>query len=223
MAKFKDNKMINDIRSLGLDMIHNAGSGHPGILLGAAPTLYTLFTYHLNYDLNHCNWFNRDRFVMSAGHGSALLYSMLLFYVVTFQDVNYGTNNVIPFKEILRYEVGSKMFIKNILGNIILFVPFGLFVSYIMKTRKMWPILFITVVTSGIIEYTQLKIGRTFDIDDILLNCLGGIFGFLLYIGLTAIKRHLPKFLQRDIVYNLLTVLVIVVIIFSFFNLWGKI
>ena len=77
MAKFKDKKMINDIRCLGLDMIHNAGSGHPGITLGAAPMLYTLFTYHLNYDLNHREWLNRDRFVMSSGHGSALLYSML--------------------------------------------------------------------------------------------------------------------------------------------------
>ena len=50
---------------------------------------------------------------------TAFLYAMLLFYVVTFQDVNYGTNNFIPFKEILRYEVGSAVFIKNILGNII--------------------------------------------------------------------------------------------------------
>ena len=48
MAKLNDKKMINDIRSLSLDMIHEAGSGHPGICLGAAAILYTLYTYHLN-------------------------------------------------------------------------------------------------------------------------------------------------------------------------------
>ena len=111
-----------------------------------------------------------------------LIYAMLLFYVVTFQDVNYGTNNFIPFKEILRYKVGSKVFMRNILGNILLFVPFGLFVSYIMKTRKVTPILFISAVTSGVIEYTQLKIGRTFDIDDIILNVVGGFIGYLIFI-----------------------------------------
>ena len=53
-----------------------------------------------------------------------LIYAMLLFYVVTFQDVNYGTNNFIPFKEILRYKVGSKVFMRNILANILIFLPF---------------------------------------------------------------------------------------------------
>ena len=53
MSKLNDKKMINDIRCLALDMIHEAGSGHPGIALGAAPLLYTLFTYHINIDLNN--------------------------------------------------------------------------------------------------------------------------------------------------------------------------
>ncbi len=162
--------------------------------------------------------FYRELFLLTA-----LLYSMLLFYVVTFQDVNYGTNNVIPFKEILRYEVGSKMFIKNILGNIILFVPFGLFVSYIMKTRKMWPILFITVVTSGIIEYTQLKIGRTFDIDDILLNLIGGLIGYLIYLVFNVVESHLPKFFSTALFKNMLTIVLLglTVIIYTKSDLWG--
>ena len=70
-------KIINQIRSLGIDMIHEANSGHPGIVLGAAPAIYALFAHHLNFDYNNPNYFNRDRFVMSAGHGSALLYSTL--------------------------------------------------------------------------------------------------------------------------------------------------
>ena len=72
MPKLNDKKMIDDIRSLALDMINEAGSGHPGIALGAAPILYTLYTYHLNYDLEKNDWCNRDRFILSAGHGSAL-------------------------------------------------------------------------------------------------------------------------------------------------------
>ncbi len=77
MSKLNDRRMIDDIRSLALDMIHESGSGHPGITLGAAPILYTLYTYHLNFDLNQKNWCNRDRFVLSSGHASALLYALL--------------------------------------------------------------------------------------------------------------------------------------------------
>ena len=77
MAKVNDKIMISDIRSLAIDMINEAGSGHPGIALGAAPIMYTLFANHLNFDLNKKDWCNRDRFVLSAGHGSALLYATL--------------------------------------------------------------------------------------------------------------------------------------------------
>lgn len=72
-----DTKIINQIRSLGIDMIHEAKSGHPGIVLGAAPILYTLYAKHLRIDATNPNFFNRDRFIMSAGHGSALLYATL--------------------------------------------------------------------------------------------------------------------------------------------------
>ena len=77
MSKYNEKKMIDDIRLLSLDMINNAGSGHPGIALSAAPMLYTLFANHMVFDLNNPTWSNRDRFVLSAGHGSALLYSVL--------------------------------------------------------------------------------------------------------------------------------------------------
>ncbi len=70
-------KIIDQIRCLGIDMIDEAGSGHPGIVLGAAPILYTLYAHHLRFDPSNPNYFNRDRFVLSAGHGSALLYSIL--------------------------------------------------------------------------------------------------------------------------------------------------
>jgi len=72
-----DDKIINNIKTLGIDMIKEAGSGHPGIVLGAAPIIYTIYAYHMNININDPKWINRDRFVMSAGHGSALLYATL--------------------------------------------------------------------------------------------------------------------------------------------------
>ena len=70
-------KIIDQIRCLGIDMINEAKSGHPGIVLGAAPIIYTLYAHHLRFDPKNPKLYNRDRFVMSAGHGSALLYSTL--------------------------------------------------------------------------------------------------------------------------------------------------
>lgn len=72
-----DNLAINNIKSLGIDMITSANSGHPGIVLSAAPILYTLYTKHMKFDNKNDKWINRDRFVLSAGHGSALLYAVL--------------------------------------------------------------------------------------------------------------------------------------------------
>ena len=77
MSKLNEKKMIDDIRLLALDMIDNAGSGHPGIALSAAPMMYSLFANHMVYDLEKPDWPNRDRFVLSAGHASALLYATI--------------------------------------------------------------------------------------------------------------------------------------------------
>ena len=77
MSKLNEKKMIDDIRLLSLDMINNAGSGHPGIALSAAPMMYTLFANHMVYDIEKKDWPNRDRFILSAGHASALLYATL--------------------------------------------------------------------------------------------------------------------------------------------------
>ena len=72
-----DIETINSIKVLALDMIDKAGSGHPGIVLGAAPIIYALYKDHLKAIPSNSDWINRDRFVLSAGHGSALLYSLL--------------------------------------------------------------------------------------------------------------------------------------------------
>ena len=72
-----DREIVNNIKTLGIDMIDTAGSGHPGIVLSAAPIIYTLYAKHMNVNVNDPLWENRDRFVLSAGHGSALLYATL--------------------------------------------------------------------------------------------------------------------------------------------------
>lgn len=77
VSEINQEKIIDQIRCLGIDMINEAGSGHPGIVLGAAPAIYALYAHHLRMDPANPNYFNRDRFVMSAGHGSALLYATL--------------------------------------------------------------------------------------------------------------------------------------------------
>lgn len=72
-----DQLIINTIRMLAIDAIEKANSGHPGMPMGAAPMAYTLWANHMNHNPKNPDWFNRDRFVLSAGHASALLYSLL--------------------------------------------------------------------------------------------------------------------------------------------------
>ncbi len=84
-----EQRAINAIRVLGVDAINKANSGHPGIVLGAAPMAYQLFTEHLNVNVKNPNWINRDRFILSAGHGSMLLYAInhLSGYKISIEDL----------------------------------------------------------------------------------------------------------------------------------------
>ncbi|CCV64938.1 Transketolase [Alteracholeplasma palmae J233] len=84
-----NNNAINAIRFLGVDAINKANSGHPGIVLGAAPMLHVLYTKHLNINPKDDKWINRDRFILSAGHGSALLYAInhLSGFKVSIEDL----------------------------------------------------------------------------------------------------------------------------------------
>ena len=142
---------------------------------------------------------------MNAGSLISLIaYFWLLFEILTMTELNgSGGMNLTPFSEILRYEIGTKMFNYNVLGNIIIFLPFGYLIGQYVNPKNIVPVIITTLLTSGVVEFVQLKIGRSFDIDDIILNVVGGIIGYLLYIGLTAINRHLPDFLKSDLVYNI--------------------
>ena len=141
-----------------------------------------------------------------------VIYILCLFYVVTFQDVSWSTSNFIPFKEIMRYSIGSSMFYKNVLGNMVMFVPFGFFVSYFLKLEKLYSVTLITLLTSVTIEITQLLIGRVFDVDDLLLNLIGGIVGFLLYELVHKLRIKLPNFLKKDYIYNIIMILLMILV-----------
>lgn len=141
-----------------------------------------------------------------------LIYILLLYQLLTNVETNVNSGyNLVPFTEIFRYKVGSEMFLYNVIGNIVMFVPFGYFVSSYIKASKVSHILVVSIISSLIVELVQFKIGRSFDVDDILLNVAGAIVGFLLYIALCAIKNHLPKFLQKDSVYNIICIILAII------------
>ncbi len=77
---------VNAIRFLGIDAIEKSKSGHPGVVMGAAPMAYSLFSKHMRINPQVPNWINRDRFILSAGHGSMLLY--VLLHLSGFEDVS---------------------------------------------------------------------------------------------------------------------------------------
>lgn len=142
-----------------------------------------------------------------------LAYLVLLFQLVTSQDLPGGGTNFMPFREILRYDVGTKAFYKQVFGNILLFIPLGYFATSYCKIKGLGTITLVSLLSSLTIEVTQHYIGRTFDIDDIILNVVGGIVGFLIYTALNAIRNHMPKFLQKDWFYNLLSILLLIALV----------
>ena len=110
-----------------------------------------------------------------------IIYILCLFHIVTYQDVNYGTNNFIPFKEMFRYDVGSYKFYKNIIGNMVLFLPYGFFVSNYLDCKKVVKPIYLSLILSTTIEIVQYYIGRVFDIDDIILNVVGAVIGYFVF------------------------------------------
>lgn len=139
------------------------------------------------------------------------IYILCLFQVVTFQDdVSWATNNFIPFEEIMRYNITSRLFFKNVLGNMIMFLPFGFFVSYYLKSEKLTLPLFLILIASISIEVVQLLIGRVFDVDDIILNILGGLLGYGLYFIFRRISEKLPSFTKKEWFLNTLSVIILI-------------
>lgn len=140
-----------------------------------------------------------------------ILYVICLFRVISFQDVSWSTSNFIPFKEMFRYSFGSRLFFKNVIGNMIMFIPYGFFVSYVIKPNKSYIVIFLTFIVSLTIEVTQSMIGRVFDIDDIFLNILGGFLGYVLFY--LANKFKFKNLLQKNLFYNIIVVLILILIV----------
>ena len=167
----------------------------------------SLITIRFSYLKNHSE---RIIFYREFWTLIAIIYLILLYQMVTRVDINksFSTGyNLVPFTEIFRYEIGSPMFIYNVVGNIALFVPFGYIISVYVRPKKIWTSLLIAVIVSSTIELVQLNIGRSFDIDDIILNSIGCIIGFLLYIGLNAIMKHLPHIFNSSWLKNLICII----------------
>ncbi len=182
-----------------------------GLLKDSWPTLVIFLTIIVIFRIFY--YFNGSRkFIL---HEEILLilfitYVLLLFSLVTSSEVDLSSRvNLIPFKEILRYKVGSYEFYRQVIGNIVMFIPFGFFATYYTKIKKISSITVITLLVSLTIEIVQKHIGRCFDIDDIILNVFGGILGFFIYVGFNAISKKLPSFMRSDGFLSFLSVLIL--------------
>ncbi len=138
-----------------------------------------------------------------------MIYVLCLFQIVTFEDPlvsSYSNHfNLIPLKEISRYSVGSRLFFKNVIGNLVMFMPYGFFASYFTKMDNKYYAFSLIAFASITIETTQLAIGRVFDIDDIILNIIGGMIGYGIYRLLSKIGDSLPKVFLNKWLLNVLS------------------
>ncbi len=140
-----------------------------------------------------------------------VLYLMCFFYVLTFEDVDWSTANFVPFKEMFRFSLGSKMFFKNILGNIILLSPYGFFLGYFVKIKKVKLIALLSFFVSLTIEIIQYRIGRVFDVDDIILNVIGGIFGYYIYRLISYILNKTRISNKKELICNIATIVAVII------------
>jgi len=154
---------------------------------------------------------NKEKFVIHEElfNLSFIIYILCLFYVVTFQDVSWSSHNFIPFKEILRYDVGSSLFYKNIFGNLLLFLPYGIIIKRYVKLNKVSILLLLSFITSFSVEVIQFLIGRVFDVDDIILNVVGCLFGFVLYSIFEKFSDKLPSFFHKNIFWDIISILIL--------------
>lgn len=167
---------------------------------------------------------NRERFSFYKEFFNLMfvIYVLILFQLLTDAEINtHGGVNLVPFTEIFRYQIGSSLFYQNVIGNILIFLPFGYFVSGYVKASKFSHIFFVSLISSATVELVQLQLGRSFDIDDIILNVTGAIVGFLIYIALGAIKKHLPRIFQSDLVYNIICVILCIFFAIYFTKIMG--
>ena len=143
-----------------------------------------------------------------------IIYVLALFQIVTNEDtVSWSSNNFIPFREIFRYKIGSRLFVKNVVGNILMFLPFGFLASYILKSEDCKEPAILAFLASLTIECVQMMIGRVFDIDDIILNTLGGLIGFYIYRLLKLIKDKLPDIFKNELILDAIAIIIVLLVL----------
>lgn len=148
--------------------------------------------------------YSHERIVLYKDFKTLLyvIYCFALFKLVTTSDFESFSNNFLPFREIMRYKTTSPLFYRNVIGNMAIFLPFGYLITDMIKEKAGKCNIFITsaivFLTSLTIEIIQMYIGRSFDIDDIILNLAGGIIGYLIYQLFHKILTLVPDKWKKD-------------------------
>ena len=180
-------------------------------IFGGAWPMIVIFTIILSSTRITYLIVKKEKFVLykELSYLLFVIYLLSLFYIVTFQDDNYGTSNLVPFKEMFRYKITSRLFVKNIIGNILLYMPFGFFITAYINERKIFPTVLLTFISSLSIELVQLLIGRVFD----------GILGACIYVWLDRLRDKLPNALNKEWFMNLIMILLLLFAVIYFTNL----
>lgn len=174
------------------------------------PTLFIavvlVVTMRIGYLLKH-----REEFVFYREilYLCFMMYILCVFQLVTAEDLNATNgNNFQLFSEVFRYKFGERLFFRNIVGNVLMFIPYGFFSSLYIDLKSPIKAFILVFVASLSIETTQLVIGRCFDVDDIMLNVLGGMLGFSIYYIFGKLSEIFP-FFKKEIVLNILTIILL--------------
>ncbi len=137
-----------------------------------------------------------------------IIYILCLYYILM-RKSNIGIN-LIPIVGLFDDITANYGFI---IHNILIFVPLGFFASYYLSNRKAGTMLMVSLLVAGLTEGLQYYMGRGFNIDIVVFNVLGGFVGYLLYVGLMAIKGKLPKFMKSDAFINIVVILLIILVV----------
>lgn len=137
-----------------------------------------------------------------------IIYILCLYYILM-RKSNVGIN-LIPIVRLFDDITANYGFI---IHNILIFVPLGFFASYYLSNRKAGTMLMVSLLVAGLTEGLQYYMGSGFNIDIVVFNVLGGFVGYLLYVGLMAIKGKLPKFMKSDAFINIVVILLIILVV----------
>lgn len=137
-----------------------------------------------------------------------IVYVLCLYYIMM-RSNNIGIN-FMPLVGLFENITKNYEFI---IHNILIFLPLGFFSSYYLNNKKASMTFMISLIISALIEGMLYYLGKGFNIDIVILNIVGGFIGYLIYIGLMAIKGRLPKFMKSDTFINIILILLIILIV----------